>query len=153
MNWVEAAVIVSSYQWQFSPPTDSEFIRIRSELVNYPAKKLYPNYGHICQGNRDYIMDFQRLYPTTTYGQIFRFPNYGIFPLNQRRIGILGQRLWAYGNPPLTWIVHIDTLSIPLLPTLPESEKIELILQILQQKEGGLNLTTSSPKPIPPQLL
>lgn len=150
--WVENSFVISSYSWQFSNPTDAEFIRIRSELINYP-KKLYPNFGHICQGNKDNILNFQRLYSVSSYGQIFLFPNYGIFPQNDRRIGILGQRLWDYGDPPLTWIVHIDTFNLNLLPTLPDNQaqKLEMILQILQSSEGGLNLTNINK--MPPQLL
>ena len=157
VDWVEQAFINTSYQWQWTAPIESDWIRVRQDLYNYPKVYKYL-WGLICQGTNQPLTKFQvqKLYQSTTQYQLFYFPRPPFLTRSERRIGILGQRYLAfkgqYANA--SWVVHIDTPRIPIDPILPEpnltlEQKIDDIRNLLIQNDPQL----SAPVDVPVTLL
>jgi hypothetical protein len=131
VDWVEQAFFNTSYQWQWTAPIESDWIRVRQDLYNYPKVYKYL-WGMICQGTNIPLTKFQvqKLYQSETQYQLFYFPRPPILLPSERRIGILGQRYLQFKNEyrNASWVVHIDTPRIPINPILPDPEQ-ELTLE------------------------
>jgi len=121
IDWVEQCFITTSYAWQWSQPIESDWIRIRSTLLEYP--KVYTSiWGMVCQGTDKPIQKFQeqRFYQSQTQAVILYLPRPPLLLPSERKIGILGQRFLKFKNPNAKWVVHIDTPRIPIDATLPD---------------------------------
>ena len=155
IDWVEAAFFNTSYQWQWTAPIESDWIRVRQTLYNYPKVYKYL-WGLICQGTNSPLTKFQvqKLYQSQTQYQLIYFPRPPVLLPSERRIGVLGQRylkfVGQYANA--SWVVHIDTPRIPINPILPDpsdpltlEQKIDEIRQLLLQNDPTLSETVDVP--------
>jgi hypothetical protein len=147
IDWIEAAFITTGYEWRWTQPIESDWIRIRSTLYEYPV--IYKSiWGMICQGTNQPLQLFQkqRFYQSQKQSVIFYFPRPPLLLPSERRIGILGQRFLKFKNPNASWVVHIDTPRIPINATLPdytnpansvlnESQIQQLALAIVNQQQ------------------
>lgn len=121
IDWIESSFITTGYEWKWTQPIESDWIRIRSSLYEYPV--IYRNiWGMICQGTDRPLQKFQeqRIYQSQTQSAIIYFPRPPLLLRSERRIGVLGQRFLKFKNPNAKWVVHIDTPRIPINATLPD---------------------------------
>lgn len=139
VQWVESALIITSYGWQWTQPIESDWIRVRSsQTVEMVADLAAINearrnrgrsainlWGMICQGANSglgFQQKFQqrRLYLNPTQAEIIYFPRPPVLLPSERRIGVQGQRYYKFNNPNSKWIITIDTPDIPLNAVLPD---------------------------------
>lgn len=121
IEWIESAFINTSYEWQFTLPIESDWIRIRSSLYEYPV--VYRNiWGLICQGTQRPLQKFQtqKIWQSQTQATIIYFPRPPLLLPSERCFGVLGQRFLKFKDPNASWVIHIDTPRIPINATLPD---------------------------------